>query len=222
MDENKLWPLLGLGLLALPFCYRQRPRLAASDLYCLVGFVCFIVVFTGHHNLIPRYFLAVMPFGLVALLMPVQNICTSLPRKVGLIVYLLLGAWSLGDPTSRPSGFFSYRSGLQDGLERSKIVEQHQAVMAATKGVLKDGDEVLTSWPFLEMLRSPHIGYGTVAQWRLVSDKRRVVAPQVILWTNYPEQIPFHGVKEIIARGNYRVQDFSYGYHRVLLYVREY
>lgn len=219
MASFRLWPLVVFAVLGMLICRKRLPQLSRIDVFGCVLSLAYILVYTTHAHTIPRYYLAVAPFIFFSLLLPL-DVFVATPRRAVLFSTLLVGAVSLlGDPSAR-QGFFAYASGLQDGWQRVHIRRQHFLVMQMVRQELRAGDKLVTSWPFFEMLRTPHLGYGSmpVLQVSLVDSP---VAPRAIVWTNFPEQLPKAQVQRWLSTASYRQTDLSYKGHQVELFWRK-
>ena len=75
----------------------------------------------------------------------------------------------------------------------------------------------MTAWPFLEMLRSEKIGYGPLVPYLL--ERSSTTQPAAILWTDYPEQIPWSSVEELMSGGEYEIFNYDYKRFKVRLLI---
>lgn len=219
LASYRLWPLILLSSVAL-ILLRGRMKLQAFEISCVLIVLGFMVAFSGHKLGIPRYYLGAIPFLFYLLALPLVELITKPRRQLVALIVFILASQAAGDPTRNPPGLLSHRSGLHDGTERPAIRRQHKQVMAAVKAAVDDDDEIVTSWPFFEMLRSPYLGYGpTRGRIRLASVGN--APPKAILWTNFPKQIPEVLLHEWLSSASYVAHDFSYLRNRVILYLRK-
>lgn len=221
LTSYRLLPLVLAALVALPWQLRRKRALAASELYMLVAVLAYLYVFTGHGATIPRYYLAVMPFTFFLLLRWTEDLIRSPKVRIPVTLGLIAACVSLGDPTTGPvGGLLTHRSGLQDGTQRPRIVEQHRRVRAHVTSVLRAGDRVLVGWPFQAMLKSSNLGDGPAIEWTAVTKESNTRAPDLMIWTNFPEQIPLEEFVAWEQRARYQRLDFSEDYHKVIVFVR--
>ena len=216
ISSYQLWPLaITSGCLA---CVRKssRPKIGSYDLFAIGLVVCFVVVFTSMKISLPRYFMSAVPFMIYLLVrMSVSTLrgAQQLVLAGGLV--LLSFASGICRFPMIPS---SYSIANQDSFEYPAMIEKHRGAIKKLRASVPPGAVVMTSWPFLEMLRREHLGYGAVVKYQYAY---RAYVPAAMLWTDFPEQIPRAEIEKNLARAKYSQFDFSYGRYKVYLYIKD-
>ena len=215
----KLWraylmPYRILPLFILPFLavkHWRVHRLSPEAGFSLVLVLSYLFVLSGHRLAIPRYFLAIVPFTYFFLLTWLRPLLSGQPMTSVVLILVLGPQLLLGDPAREP----------QDSVEYGEILRLHQRVIREVKEKCPTGGVVMTSWPFVEILRSGYVGYGPRVDYQLVYQPQDGVLPDIILWTNFPRQIPDVTLWETVKKGDYQRQDFTFRNYRLMLFKKD-
>ncbi len=214
-----LIPLMILSLLCL-ILKRKEQKLSPASGFSLILMGAYVFVFSGHIQAIPRYFLAAAPFisfFFVSLLIPWLE---TFKGQVFVLSFLLGSVFLIGEPDQDKSGPFHFFTGLQDSREYRNVLKLHQEVISVVKSHCAEGSTVMTSWPFLEILKSSTIGYGDMKNLNLKMESDEGL-PGLILWTDYPRQIKREKVDEILRMDAYAERIFDYQGYRLYLYEKK-
>lgn len=214
-----LLPLILIALLCL-LLKRKSQSLSPASGFCLILTAAYVFVFSGHTYAIPRYFLAVAPFitfFFVTLTLPWLQ---SFKGKILVLSYLIISVLLIGDPDRDLPGPFHFFTGHQDSRDYRNVLKLHQEVISVIKSHCEEGATIMTSWPFLEILKSGTIGYGPMKHFQLVKGMEDKL-PGMILWTDYPRQIARESVDEILKKSEYSEKIFTYQNYRLFLYEKK-
>ena len=213
-----LIPLMALAMICV-IVKRKEQTLSPIAGFSLVLMLSYVFVFSGHIYAIPRYFLAVAPFisfFFVSLLIPWLK---NLRGKVLVLSFLLASLFLIGEPDQDRPGPFHFFTGHQDSREYRNVLKLHQEAISVIKSHCGVGAIIMTSWPFWEILKSGTIGYGDLKNFVLTRNDDEGL-PDMILWTDYPQQIRRKKVDEILSRTEYTEKIFKFKDYRLFLYEK--
>lgn len=191
-----------------------KPWLGFS--YALI--LSYLLVFSGHRYIIPRYYLEMVPFLVTVLLLPLLPVLEKPRLAASLLSGLLLLGFVIGDPGLADDSVLHRYSGLQDTSAWPELQQIHTEAMRLTKQCTAPGGVILTGWPFFEMLQAKNLGYGPPGNYRVERDITGV--PDTILWHNYPEQISPEKLQHWLAARAYTVVSFNRGPYHAKVYCR--
>ena len=140
--------------------------------------------------------------------------------RLGLIVLVLLPPLLIGNPTRKVSGIVYAFQGYQDTWDHVHINELHQKVIGEIKGNWPEGSVVMTSWPFLEILKLNYGGYGPRVKYGLTMAPLTDELPDVFLFTDFPQQIGDEDLRTIIESGRFRERTFSFKDYHLRLFEK--
>ena len=196
----------------------KRP--APLTAFVVILFVSFVFVFSGHEHGIPRYFYAAFPFGVYLLLKPMKIFMSTPKKSLGMILLILLPPLLIGNPTRKIPGPFYAFQGYQDTWDHLSILRLHEEVISEVKSNWPQGSVVMTSWPFLEMLKLNHGGYGARVEYVLTMEPLSGDLPDVFLFTDFPQQLSEEDLKTVMESKRYRERIFSFKDYHLRLFEK--
>jgi hypothetical protein len=167
--------------------------------------LAYVFVFSAHQIGIPRYFLAVFPFAVYLLLVPLQSVAEERVTALLVLVPPLLVNTTLG-------------RNYQDTWDYKNVQGIHDQVIREVKKNWPEGSVIMTSWPFMEILKSDYAGYGKSKNYQVVYD---TPGPDVIIYTDYPKQITDEELEKALKSADYTEKVFSFKDYHVRLYEKE-
>ena len=213
--------LLPLSLFSLGALIVLRPKRKPKplDVFALFLVGSYLFTFTGLLVVLPRYFLPCVPFAIYLLLRACTGLLTNRRRRLIFSLFALGAPLVIGNPNLRGKNIFYHFTGYQDTFDYPRMLELHTQVMAQIKSDIPTDSQIVTAWPFMEMLRSSRIGYGVLVPYDVRWHTNK--APDGIIWTNFPEQIPWSEVERYRQMAPYSLTEYSFKDYQIRVLLKQ-
>ncbi|MFL5784788.1 MAG: hypothetical protein ACJ76H_09280 [Bacteriovoracaceae bacterium] len=123
----------------------------------------------------------------------------------------------IGNPNQAGRNVFYARTGYAETWDYEKILDIHERAVARIKAGYNDGATIMTSWPFLEILKCSWCGYGKAKNYNLVLKG----SPDAILFTDKPIQIDADDLKAALRTGSFSETIYRFDKYQIWLYEKK-